>query len=75
MKNLKEIICQHFHLPMETEDAKINADAVQGWDSLAHMNVISLIEEVYDVSISEEEVMQMMSLTSIKKILEEKMGP
>lgn len=36
-----------------------------GWDSLGHVSVITHIEEAYDVSISDDEMMSLISMRAI----------
>jgi acyl carrier protein len=43
--------------------------ATQGWDSVAHMNLISSLEEKFDVMLPTEDVIDMSSFLKAQEIL------
>ena len=45
---------------------------VENWDSLSHLSVIAGLEELYEVTFDVDEMIEMTSLASIKRILEAK---
>jgi len=53
-----------------TDECKI--DKVTTWDSLSHITLIFAIEEYFDLSISEEEMAEMISFNKILDILSKK---
>lgn len=42
------------------------------WDSLAHMNVIAMLEDTYGFNLSEEEMVEITSLDAIEEIVSHK---
>ena len=44
-----------------------NIDDIEGWDSLAHVGIVTQIEQDFEIKFTLEEVSE---LTSIKKIVE-----
>lgn len=46
--------------------------SLRSWDSLAHINIISALEEVYGVCFSTDEIQNMKSLGDARKLLSAK---
>ena len=46
-------------------------DTIDQWDSMKHLNLVLAIEEVFRVSLTEEQSLEMMSLPLIKLVLNE----
>ncbi|MEQ8172619.1 MAG: acyl carrier protein [Candidatus Eremiobacterota bacterium] len=42
------------------------------WDSLVHMQIIAGIEEEFQVELTEDEIIEMMSISKIKELLRNK---
>lgn len=73
MKKVKEIIKQTLHLPAERELSPDDGpENIHEWDSLAHVNIINSIEEEFNISFSEEEIMQIKTLYDINRLVESK---
>jgi len=69
---LESIFNKIFHnVPEETIHTltKINTE---GWDSLAHLNLVISLEEEFEVSITPEEATMITSFYSVLSILESK---
>jgi acyl carrier protein len=60
---------------LEVNPGQINkessVDNVEAWDSLRHMNLVIAVEQEFDVSISEEDAMEMNSVELIAITLKE----
>lgn len=46
-------------------------DSLQQWDSVKHLNLVLAIEEVFGVSLTEEQSLEMLSFPLIKLVLSE----
>ena len=70
MKRVDEIIKQTLHFPL---DKKLSSDDgpenIYEWDSLAHVNIINSIEEEFNITFSEEEIMQIKTLHDIYNLV------
>ncbi|WP_430108794.1 acyl carrier protein [Paenibacillus sp. B1-33] len=57
-------------------EAQLNDDSgrdnVMEWDSLAHINLITALEETYEVSFTIEEIQQMKTIGDVKAMLKQK---
>ncbi len=49
-----------------------NAASVEGWDSLAHINLIVALEETFQISFTTKEVGAMTCVGDLLKLLEQK---
>ena len=49
-----------------------STDTVDGWDSLAHMNLIVAIENKYNISLDEQEIVEVTNLVSLTQLVESK---
>jgi acyl carrier protein len=72
MNRLKELIA----IALKTVPTAIGDDAspstTDGWDSIAHVLMVSLFEEEYGITFSAEEVADVQSLADFRRVLEEK---
>lgn len=59
--------------PSEISD-KTSSDDIDTWDSLNHLNLITAIEEEFDVSFDFDEIEEMLNLELILLILNEKIN-
>ena len=59
---------------LNTSEAEIEALTYGdgSWDSLAHMNVIAMLEDNYGFDLSEEEMIEIISLDAIEAIVSHK---
>ena len=68
---LKQILSSTLNVPEEQIKEESSVENVEGWDSLAHLNIILSLEQSFGISISPEEAIEMTSLTSMRKKLRE----
>ena len=75
MKNeekLKQIIANVFEVEMELINNDSSQDSIENWDSIHQLNLVFAIEESFDVQLTDEDAVQLLSYQLIKVILEEK---
>ena len=66
---LERIMSRVFNVTLEEITEKSSMDNLEAWDSLGHLSLIITIEEEYQFSLSEEEVLKMTSYGDIKQVL------
>jgi len=71
---LREIIASVFELNSEDIDENTSTDNVAKWDSLHHMNLISALEEEFEIEFEEEEMIELTNYKLIYLTLQEKMN-
>ncbi|MGH8645575.1 MAG: acyl carrier protein [Gammaproteobacteria bacterium] len=65
----EEVIAKVFGVPLIDVTDDTSNTTVSTWDSLAHITLILELEATYRVSLLPEEVFNMTSVASIKKVL------
>ena len=72
MNSIEELIRETLMLP---SDAQINDQTtpqdIPAWDSLAHINIITAIEEEYNIEITPEQIAKLESVAHFKELIEE----
>lgn len=68
---LKDMLSVVFKVPREKINDSTSPDTLAEWDSLKHLNMVLALEEQFDISISEEDAMQMISYELIVLTLRE----
>lgn len=51
-------------------DESASATTIEAWDSLRHLQLILVLEEAFDISFTEDEVVNMFDYSAIQKALE-----
>ncbi len=70
--NLEELLGLILEVdPSYLTDATLRAD-VTNWDSLAHLSVVSGVEEMFDVLLSTSEMREVTSVAALRAILRTK---
>ena len=64
---LKAIIAGVLNIDAAVIDENSSNQTIENWDSLNHMNIILSVEEQFEITFDDEE---MLGLTSFKKLLE-----
>ena len=73
---LKKIICDSLELDIndvEIDDATLASD-VPGWDSLNHINVITAIEQDFNVKFKGIEVLKCKNIGDLQNLVNSKIG-
>ena len=68
---LKQVLANVFGIDVRTIDEATSVDTVGEWDSLKHLNLVLAIEERFNVTLTEEQTVQILSYPLIKVVLEE----
>ena len=73
-KKIREIMSAVFECPIEDIGASASADDIENWDSLTHMNLVSALEEEFDIEFDDDEIVELMNTKLIVHIVKEKTG-
>ena len=68
---LKQVLANVFGIDVSTIDETTSVDTVAEWDSLKHLNLVLALEEKFNVTLTEEQTVQILSYPLIKVVLEE----
>jgi acyl carrier protein len=66
---LNQVISNVLGIPIEDINDNISPDNVEKWDSLSHLNLIMAIEAEFDILLTPEDSMDMLSVKLIRMIL------
>lgn len=69
---LKAIMASVFNVSPEEIDDNCAVGSFKKWDSLAHMNLIVILEQEFNLELSDDDVADMLSYAIIRKIIDEK---
>lgn len=74
-ERIKRVIARTFDVPLSeiTDDAEING--VPNWDSLGHMLLMLELEEEFGVSISTDDMTNLLSLDLLDRYLQDNESP
>ena len=68
-----DVLSELFGVPKESISDETTMKDSNDWDSLKHMELISIIENKYKVTLSMDEIVSMVSVKGIKNVLSKKM--
>jgi acyl carrier protein len=66
------VISDVMGVPIEDINDESNPDTITDWESLSHINLVLSLEVEFGVSLSPEDVLEMLSVGLIRTILSEK---
>lgn len=69
---IKIIFRELFNIKPEDFNEDLDMNSVIGWDSLNHLNIITALEESFNISLTTEEVIKMTNVKTIIEVLKEK---
>ena len=68
---LKEVISNVLGVSIEEINDDSSPDNIDKWDSLSHINLVMALESEFEVDLSPEDAMDMLSVKLIRMILED----
>ena len=68
---LKEVISNVLGVSIEDINDDSSPDNIDKWDSLSHINLVMALESEFEVDLSPEDAMDMLSVKLIRMILED----
>jgi acyl carrier protein len=74
MKSINEVLSSVFRMKEESLNDDLTMSDIEKWDSLTHMDLITSIEENFDIELSMDEIMEMQDIKTIKKIVSDKVS-
>ena len=72
MKSIEELIRQTLMLSSDVQiNDKMSPPDIPEWDSLGHINIITALEEEFDIEITPEQIAKLESVAHFKQLIEE----
>jgi acyl carrier protein len=72
MKKLEEILTGIFQLDEKDLHDDLKMNDVPRWDSLTHMNLITSLEDNFQIEFTMDEIMEMVSVGRIRSIINQR---
>lgn len=69
MENARRIVAEATRTPLEQLSDEAGIDTLQGWDSIAHVNIILAVEQVSGKQLTPEAIVSIVSVRTIADIL------
>jgi acyl carrier protein len=69
---LEELVAAVLEVEPASVDDATSSESLDRWDSLAHVTLITTVEETYDVILSTHEMRDARSVGELRRILREK---
>jgi acyl carrier protein len=73
-QRLRELIADVLALDPAEVGEDTSTDTVDGWDSLAHMNLVLALEEAFEITIPDEESADLTSYPLIRLVVAEQLA-
>lgn len=68
---LRYVIASVFQIDAAAISEDSSVDSIEAWDSLTHLNLVLALEQEFDVSLTEEEAVEILNFALIKITLAE----
>jgi acyl carrier protein len=66
---VEEVVGKTFNVPPHSLTNDTSKETIQEWDSMGHITLIMELESVFQVAISIEDSMEMVTIGSVKDVL------
>jgi acyl carrier protein len=73
-EKLKEVMASILEIDVASVGPATSADTVPQWDSQHHMTLVIALEEAFDISIPDADVITLTSYPIIKAVIEEQLA-
>ena len=71
---IKNIMASVFEVSVDDINDESSPDTIENWDSLRHMNLITVLEEEFNIRLNDEQITEMMNFSLIIYIVNESLG-
>ena len=68
---LKNTLATVFNVPVDIIGEDSSMDTLSQWDSVKHLNLVLAVEDAFNVSLTEEQSLEILSFPLIKVVLAE----
>ena len=70
LEKLNKVLCDTFDIKkVEDINDDMGPDEIEGWDSIGHVELVTNLEEVFDISLDVVDISRMYTIGGIKKIV------
>jgi len=70
LEKLNKVLCDTFDIKkIEDINDDMGPDEIEGWDSLGHVELVTNLEEIFDIALDVVDISRMYTIGDIKKIV------
>lgn len=70
LEKLNKVLCDTFDIKkVEDINDDMGPDEIEGWDSLGHVELVTNLEEIFDIALDVVDISRMYTIGDIKKIV------
>ncbi|MBU3180015.1 acyl carrier protein [Clostridium psychrophilum] len=70
LEKLNKVLCDTLDIKkVEDINDEMGPDEIEGWDSIGHVELVTNLEEVFDISLDVVDISRMYTIGGIKKIV------
>ena len=66
---LKQVLAGIFDIDVETINETTSIDTIEEWDSLRHLYLVLALEAEFDITLTEEQTIEILSYPQIKAVV------
>jgi acyl carrier protein len=70
-ERIKKVMSDVFLVDISSINDYSSPDSVDKWDSIGHLNLTTALEEEFEISISEDQMLEMLNFKLIREIINE----
>ena len=74
-EKIKNIMASVFKCDVSEINEDTSPDTLEQWDSLRHMNLVVALEEEFQISLTEDEMVEMLNYKLVYTIIKSKNAP
>ncbi len=74
IRRLNRVVSDVLGVPMDSITDESSPDNIEKWESLSHINLVMAIESEFDVALTPEDTMDILSVKLIRIILDDKLN-
>lgn len=71
---INTIVAEILRIPVTEISDSTSMESNPLWDSLSHMEIIYILEKKFDLVFNGDEIIEITSVSKIKKVISQKMG-
>ena len=68
---LKRVLADVFGIDASLIDEQASVDSIKNWDSLNHLKLVLALEERFNISLNEDQIVEMLNYPLVKAVLQE----
>ena len=68
-ERLKEVFAAALGIDKESVTDELRYNAIEAWDSVAHMSLVAEIEDAFDIMLDTDDIIDMSSFAKAKEIV------